>query len=266
MEIFKIFLITLIFSMNLSYSQSKKEQIIYLNNKIDSLNNVLSNKQFKIDSLKNISTDKQSKIDSLVSSNFDIAKQNRVYMIEIEKKLKNANDSLLMVINKNENLQNKIGKLSEIIELFNNTLSIDIREFDVHKDSKLFAQYLFLRLLYHFDKIDGYLSSTYFGVVFGNRLINAKLTDSEKIIFHNEVLKNLKYIGQNFIEFETIESENYYFNNLQNEINTHLFDDIINQLNQARPAFESNVDYPNNRIDRIKSKSRNNTRKFKIKL
>jgi hypothetical protein len=269
MKILKIFLFTLIFSMNLSYSQSKKEQIIYLNNKIDSLNIVLSNKQFKIDSLKNISTDKQSKIDSLISSNFDIAKQNRVYMIEIEKKLKNANDSLLMVINKNENLQNKIGKLSEIIELFNNTLTIDIREFDVHKDSKLFAQYLFLDLLYNGDKMDGYFSSTYFGVVYGNRLLNAKITDSEKIVFHNEYLKYMKYIGQNFIEFETIESENYYFNNLQNEINNLSFDEIINELNQIRPAFEPNVNLPND-INRIKSlsrkKTRNNTRKFKVKL
>ena len=137
-----------------------------------------------------------------------------------------------MVINKNENLQDKIVKLNEIIELFNNTLSIDIREFDVLKDSKLFAQYLFLDLLYNGDKMDGYFSSTYFGVVYGNRLLNAKLTDSEKIVFHNEVLKNLKYIGQNFIEFETVESENYYFGNLQNEINSSSFDEITNQLNQ----------------------------------
>ena len=222
MKILKFHLLTLIFSMNLSYSQSKKEQIQILNYKIDSLNNVINNNNIKLnEEIGNL------KKENLKLSNFIIKDK-----IAFEAQIKIKNDSIISLNDINKNLNLKIIKQKEIIELFNNALAIENREFDAYKDSKLFSQILILLGLYHFEKIDGYFSSTYYGVVLGNRLVNAKPTEVEKKIFADEVYKYLIYFAENYTDYDKKI-------NVSNEEKKSLsFDKIVDQLNDAREFFE----------------------------
>ena len=218
MKILKFHLLTLIFSMNLSYSQSKKEQIQILNYKIDSLNNVINNNNIKLkEEIGNL------KKENLKLSNFIIKDK-----IAFEAQIKVKNDSIISLNDINKNLNLKIIKQKEIIELFNNALAIENREFDAYKDSKLFAQIVILLGLYHFEKIDGYFSSTYYGVVLGNRLVNAKPTEVEKKIFADEVYKYLIYFVKNYTDYDKRINFSIRFT----------FDSIVEQLNDAREFFE----------------------------
>jgi len=241
--------IALVFVLTYStiYSQSKKEQIQSLNFKIDSLNTIINNNNIRFN----------EEVNNLKKENLQLSNAISKDKITFEEKISSVNDSLSRLNNININLNAKISKQKEIIELFNNALSIENRGFDPYKDSKLFSQILFLRLLYHFEKIDGYFGSTYYGVVLGNRLVNANPTEVEKKIFEDEVQKHLNYYVDNF--------SNYNLNNkerLTKEIIRITFDDIVGQLNDVRDWFEpqdsnKNYNYLVNNIKHILSKIEN---------
>jgi hypothetical protein len=241
--------IALVFVLTYStiYSQSKKEQIQSLNFKIDSLNNVIKNNNLSFN----------EEVNNLKKENLQLSNAISKDKITFEEKISSVNDSLSLLKNINKNLNAKISKQKEIIELFNNALSIENRGFDPYKDSKLFSQILFLRLLYHFDKIDGYFGSTYYGVVLGNRLVNANPTEVEKKIFEDEVRKHLNYYVDNFSNYNLYNKER-----LTKEIIRITFDDIVGQLNDVRNWFEpqdsnKNYNYLVNNIKHILSKIEN---------
>jgi hypothetical protein len=237
----------LVLTFSTIYSQSKKEQIQSLNFKIDSLNNVIKNNNLSFN----------EEVNNLKKENLQLSNAISKDKITFEEKISSVNDSLLILNNLNKNLNVKISKQREIIELFNNALYIENRGFDPYKDSKLFSQILFLRLLYHFDKIDGYFGSTYYGVVLGNRLVNANPTEVEKKIFEDEVRKHLNYYVDNFSNYNIINKER-----LTKEIIRITFDGIVGQLNDVRDWFEpqdsnKNYNYLINNIKRILSKIEN---------
>lgn len=236
----------LVLTFSTIYSQSKKEQIQSLNFKIDSLNNVIKNNNLSFN----------EEVNNLKKENLQLSNAISKDKITFEEKISSVNDSLSLLKNINKNLNAKIIKQREIIELFNNALSIENRGFDPYKDSKLFSQILFLRLLYHFDKIDGYFGSTYYGVVLGNRLVNANPTEVEKKIFEDEIRKHLIYYVDNF--------SNYNIKNIEKLTEEKLgitFDSIVKQLNMVRSWFEPYAfgkEYALiNNIDRILSKIEN---------
>ncbi len=241
--------LALIFVLTFStiYSQSKKEQIQSLSFKIDSLNTIINNNNIRFN----------EEVNNLKKENLELSNAISKDKITFEEKISSVNDSLLILNNFNKNLNVKITKQREIIELFNNALSIENRGFDPYKDSKLFSQILFLRLLYHFDKIDGYFGSTYYGVVLGNRLVNANPTEVEKKIFEDEVRKHLNYYVDNFSNYNLINKER-----LTKEIILITFDGIVGQLNDVRDWFEpqdsnKNYNYLINNIYRILRKIEN---------
>jgi hypothetical protein len=129
----------------------------------------------------------------------------------------------------------KIVKHKELIELFNNTLTIENREFDVYKDSKLLSQIHFLQNLYYpsVNKISTY--NVYYSLVLFNRLVNAKVTDTEKKIFLEEFSARKKYLVENF-------SNNYdNFKKKYNETDftmleefdaKNIFDQIVEELKE----------------------------------
>ena len=166
----KKLVLVLVITFSSIYSQSKKEQIQSLNFKIDSLNNVIKNNNLSFN----------EEVNNLKKENLQLSNAISKDKITFEEKISSVNDSLSLLKNINKNLNAKISKQREIIELFNNAHYIENRGFDPYKDSKLFSQILFLRLLYHFEKIDEYFGSTYYGVVLGNRLVNANPTEIEK--------------------------------------------------------------------------------------
>lgn len=245
MKIYMKKFIALVFVLTYStiYSQSKKEQIQSLNFKIDSLNNVIKNNNLSFN----------EEVNNLKKENLQLSNAISKDKITFEEKISSVNDSLLILNNFNKNLNAKISKQQEIIELLNNALSIENRRFDPYKDSKLFSQILFLRLLYHFDKIDGYFGSTYYGVVLGNRLVNANPTEVEKKIFEDEASKHLIYYVDNFSDYNIKNIEK-----LTEEKLGITYDGIVDQLNDVRDYFEPEVYskkyYLFNRIDRILSK------------
>lgn len=237
----------LVLTFSSIYSQSKKEQIQSLNFKIDSLNNVIKNNNLSFN----------EEVNNLKKENLQLSNAISKDKITFEEKISSVNDSLSLLKNINKNLNAKISKQREIIELFNNAHYIENRGFDPYKDSKLFSQILFLRLLYHFDKIDGYFGSTYYGVVLGNRLVNANPTEVEKKIFEDEVRKHLNYYVDNFSNYNIINKER-----LTKEIIRITFDGIVGQLNDVRDWFEpqdsnKNYNYLINNIKRILSKIEN---------
>ena len=239
----KLISIVLLLIFNTTYSQSKKEQIQSLNFKIDSLNTIININNIRFNEEVNNLKKENSQLSNSISND----------KITFEEKINSVNDSLSLLIKINKNLNAKISKQREIIELFNNALYIENRGFDPYKDSKLFSQILFLRLLYHFDKIDGYFGSTYYGVVLGNRLVNANPTEVEKKIFEDEVHKHLIYYVDNFSDYNIKNKER-----LTGEIIIFTFVDIVKQLNDVRPWFEPYVIGKEyiliNNIDRILSK------------
>jgi hypothetical protein len=216
--------LALIFVLTFStiYSQSKKEQIQSLSFKIDSLNTIINNNNIRFN----------EEVNNLKKENLQLTNSILSEKITFEEKISSVNDSLLILNNFNKNLNVKITKQREIIELFNNALSIENRGFDPYRDSKLFSQILFLRLLYHFDKIDGYFGSTYYGVVLGNRLVNANPTEVEKKIFEDEVHKQLIYFLENFSV-----SDMPFNDKWKEEIIRITFDSIVKQLNMVRDWF-----------------------------
>lgn len=257
----KFTFIVLLLIFNTIYSQSKKEQIQSLSFKIDSLNTIINNNNLRFN----------EEVNNLKKENLQLSKAISNDKITFEEKISSVNDSLSILKNVNKNLNVKIIKQKELIELFNNALSIEDREFDSFKDSKLFSQILFLRLLYHFDKIDGYFGSTYYGVVLGNRLVNANPTEVEKKIFEDEVRKHLIYYVENFcdgdIQFNDKLKEEIFSNR-----STIPFDIIVKQLNMVRDWFEpydiNKKYYLINDISRIflkiKSERFNNRKKIKF--
>lgn len=239
-----IYLSLIIININV-LAQNKKEQIQILSNKIDSLNMVLKSNNIKF----------TKDVDSLKTINLSIKKKYKESEFALEKNLKQKTDSLDFLKNINKyNLLN-INKQKDLIELFNNSLSIEKRDFDLYKDSKLFAQIFFLQGIYHFDKVDGSFASTYYGVVLANRLINIKLTENEKQIFYKEFLINFKYIIENYTNSPP--EINKFINNLENT--TDFFDSIVSQLNMVRTWFEpynfNEKYYLINDIERILKKS-----------
>lgn len=243
----KKLVLVLVLTFSSIYSQSKKEQIQSLNFKIDSLNNVIKNNNLSFN----------EEVNNLKKENLQLSNAISKDKITFEEKISSVNDSLLILNNFNKNLNVKISKQREIIELFNNALYIENRGFDPYKDSKLFSQILFLRLLYHFDKIDGYFGSTYYGVVLGNRLVNANPTEVEKKIFEDEVRKHLNYYVDNFSNYNIINKER-----LTKEIIRITFDGIVGQLNDVRDWFEpqdsnKNYNYLINDIEHILKKIEN---------
>ena len=247
----KLITIVLLLIFNTTYSQSKKEQIQSLNVKIDSLNTIIT--------INNIRFNED--VNNLKKENLQLSNSILKDKITFEEKISFINDSLSKLNNINKNLNAKINKQKELIELFNNALSIEDREFDVYKDSKLFSQIFFLRLLYHFDKIDGYFGSTYYGVVLGNRLINAKPTDVEKKIFEDELRKHLIYFVENFSDYNTQNKDR-----LTQQILAITFYDIVNQLNTVKDWFEpydqNKKYYLINDINRIFRKIDNTNKKY----
>ena len=239
----KLISIILLLIFNTTYSQSKKEQIQSLNVKIDSLNNIININNIRFNEELNNLKKENSQLSNSISKD----------KIIFEEKISGVNDSLSLLININKNLNAKISKQREIIELFNNALYVEKRGFEPYKDSKLFSQLLFLRILYHFDKIDGYFGSTYYGVVLGNRLVNANPTEVEKKIFEDEVRKHIIYYVNNFSNYNIINIEK-----LTEEIQGITFDSIVRQLNSVRSWFEPYAfgkEYALiNNIDRILSK------------
>jgi hypothetical protein len=243
--------LALIFVLTFStiYSQSKKEQFQSLSFKIDSLNTIINNNNLRFN----------EEVNNLKKENLQLSNAISNDKITFEEKISSVNDSLLILNNFNKNLNVKISKQLEIIELFNNALFIENRGFDPYKDSKLFSQILFLRILYHFDKIDGYFGSTYYGVVLGNRLVNANPTEIEKKIFEDEVRKHLIYYVENFSDYNI--NPNIQIKIAEGKDLTKLgltFDKIVKQLNDVRPWFEPYIigkEYALiNNIDRILSK------------
>lgn len=181
--------IALVFVLTFSaiYSQSKKEQIQSLNFRIDSLNNVINNNNIRFnEDINNLKKEKLQLSNSILKDK-----------MTFEEKISFINDSLSKLNNINKNLNAKISKQIELIELFNNALSIEDREFDALKDAKLYSQILFLKMLYYpIKKISRY--EVYFHMIIGNRLINAKPTDDEKKIFEKEMYDNYVYFLENF--------------------------------------------------------------------
>lgn len=245
----KIIFMVLIFIFSTSYSQSRKDQIQTLNFKMDSLYNVITTNNIKYN----------QEINNLKKENLQLSNSIVSDRIAFEEKINIINDSLYLLNNINKNLNVKNSKQKELILLFDNALSIENREFDPYKDSKLFSDILFLNLLYHFDKIDGYFISTYYGVVLGNRLVNAQPTDAEKKIFEDELQKYMIYFLDNFNYDKNKKDE------MIKDIADIKFDDIVKQLNDVRPAFEPDYYLINNNINWIFSKIKNREEKL-IKL
>ena len=224
-------IIVLLFALTISsiYSQSKKEQIQSLNFKIDSLNTIINSNNIRFN----------DEVNNLKKENLQLTNSISSEKITFEEKINGVNDSLSLLKNINKDLKDKISKQLDIIELFNNAHSIENRGFDPYKDSKLFSQILFLRILYHFDKIDGYFGSTYYGVVLGNRLVNANPKEVEKKIFEDEVHKQLTTNGSRTVrwfEENTLDVDDVVLSCHQKDV------DIDNFVAVADYLFERGTD------------------------
>ena len=119
----------------------------------------------------------------------------------------------------------------------------------------------------NFDKIDRVFVSTYYGVVLGNRLINAKPTDVEKKVFEDEYKKHLIYFFENFSENKDELMEKFF--EFLNKVN---FDIIVKELNDKKRFFEPYdynverlINYTND-IDQILSRINNKKLKYRYKL
>lgn len=237
----KFTFVTIVLIFSNIYSQSKKTQINNLNLKIDSLNEVIYKSNLKTNKV----------IDSLENEIFSINKKLNNYEKENENQLRIKNNFIIELNSKIRSCIDQSSKQRELILLFNEAHSMEDRKFDAYKDSKLFSQIFFLRLLYHFDKIEANLGSTYYGVVLGNRLINANPTEEEKQIFTKEINNNLDYFIDNFTQNNDQKKE--FKEMLKKEKIT--FDVIVNQLNNVRDWFEPynliKKYYLINSIDRI---------------
>jgi hypothetical protein len=230
--------INLVFALTFStiYSQSKKEQIQSLNFKIDSLNNVIINNNIRYN----------EEVNNIKKENIQLSNAISKDKITFEEKISSVNDSLLILNNFNKNLNVKITKQKELIELFNNALSIEDREFDAIKDAKLYSQILFLKMLYYpRNKISKY--EVYFHLIIGNRLINAKPTDDEKKIFEKEMYDNYVYFLENFSDVKQSEIKK-----LKSEWKMNMFDVIVENL-KDNSFFSDNLN-SNNLLTDVKNK------------
>lgn len=214
--------IALVFVLTYStiYSQSKKEQIQSLNFKIDSLNTIINNNNIRFN----------EEVNNLKKENLQLSNAISKDKITFEEKISSVNDSLSRLKNININLNAKISKQKELIELFNDAFTIENRDFDVYKDSKLFSQLCFINYLYYGNiKISKSFSTNRSGIVYGNRFIHSFISDSDKLIFDTEVKKYLKYYYENFStnppQYLKLENENIY-------------DLIYSELIQSKIAFE----------------------------
>lgn len=209
----------LVLTFSTIYSQSKKEQIQSLNFKIDSLNNVIKNNNLSFN----------EEVNNLKKENLQLSNAISKDKITFEEKISSVNDSLLILNNFNKNLNVKISMQKDLIELFNDAFTIENRDFDVYKDSKLFSQLLFISIIYRNIKFEKDFSTNRYGIVYGNRFIHSIISDSDKLIFGNEVMKYLKYYFENFStnpnEYLKLENENIY-------------DLIYSELIQSKIAFE----------------------------
>lgn len=220
-----VIFILLVFSN--SFSQSKKEQIILLNSNIDSLNIILNKN--KNEYLKNI--------DSLIRENSKLNLELKNLQIIKKNELKSKTDSIILVKVDNENLKNKINNKSRLIELFINSLTLENREFDLYKDSKLSAQLFFLNLLFVREKIKVYLPTTPYGVLLGNRLLNSNLKDDNKKIFDNEFNYYIKDYLDNFSNANIVES-GFYLNLMESLKVNSIYEGFLQQINTVKPLFE----------------------------
>ena len=126
-----------------------------------------------------------------------------------------------------------ISKQKDLIELFNDAYTIENRDFDVYKDSKLFSQLCFINYLYYGNiKISKSFSTNRSGIVYGNRFIHSIISDSDKLIFDNEVKKYLKYYYENF---STNPPQNL---NFSENIYINVYDITYSELMDSKIAFE----------------------------
>jgi hypothetical protein len=230
--------ITLVFVLTFStiYSQSKKEQIQSLNFKIDSLNTIINNNNIRFN----------EEVNNLKKENLQLSNAISSDKITFEEKISSVIDSLSLLKNINKNFKAKISKQKELIELFNNALSIEDREFDAIKDAKLYSQILFLKMLYYpRNKISKY--EVYFHLIIGNRLINAKPTDDEKKIFEKEMYDNYVYFLENFSNVKQSEIKK-----LESEWKMNMFDVIVENL-KDNSFFSDNLN-SNNLLIEVKNK------------